>query len=294
MMVVGCSKKVDVQQPTVITNNVTSVTSKTAVSGGIITSDGGAAILASGVCWNNGPMPLVSNSKTTEGTKSFVSTLSGLDGNTKYYVRAYATNISGTAYGEEITFNTLAGEVKIGGQIWMDKNLNVSQYLNGDPVSYVLEGTQWIGLSSGGRTDYENSSSNGDVYGHLYNWYAITDSRKLCPAGWHVSTESDWNKLVDFLGGISVAGGKMKETGTSHWNGPNSDGTNESGFTALPGGHRYTDGGFYNLKIGAYFWTSTAVSSTSAEYRNVSTNGPGVSVNTIPKVAGLSVRCVKD
>jgi len=289
----GCDKGAEIQLPSVTTRAATEIESSSAKSGGDVSSNDGSEVLARGICWNVTQLPTTSNFKTIEATNTFFSTLSGLEGNTAYYVRAYASNNAGTAYGNEVSFTTLPGEVEIGDQIWMDKNLSTSHFLNGEPIVNVSEASSWTTLGTAAFSDYDNSVSYGATYGHLYNWYAVTDNRKLCPAGWHVSTKADWDQLVNFLGGAFVAGEKMKEAGNSHWNTPN-DGTNESGFTALPGGHRFTAGGFFNLKSGGYFWTTAESSSANAEYRNVSSNGPGVSANDIPKFAGLSVRCVKD
>lgn len=291
----SCKKDIAIQLPSLMTADVVSATSTTATSGGTITSDGGSPITATGVCWNTAPSPVTSDNKTSDGKSlAFSSKLIGLIGNTTYYVRAYATNISGTAYGNEISFITQPESIKIGSQTWMLSNLNVPKYLNGDPISNVIDGTQWLSLTKGAYCDYENSTSNSITYGHLYNWYAVTDSRNICPIGWHVATKDNWLTLTDYLGGLTVAGGKMKETGTVHWHDPNFGATNESGFTALPGGHRYSDAAFYNLGINAYWWTSTEASATNANYRLVNNNGPGVSVSDFPKTGGFSVRCVKD
>jgi uncharacterized protein (TIGR02145 family) len=291
----NCDKDVDVQLPSVTTTAVGSITSASAMSGGIITSDGGSAVTGAGICWSTTPSPVISSSKTSDGAAgTFSSNMGGLLGNTTYYVRAYATNISGTGYGNELSFTTLVDAVTIGTQTWMHKNLEVTKYQNGDPIMNIIDGNQWINLTQGAYSDYDNSTPNNNTYGHLYNWYAVTDSRKLCPSGWHVSTNDDWQTLADYLGGLSLAGGKMKEPGTTHWQQPNSGATDQSGFSALPGGHRYVDGGFYNLKIAGYWWTSTEVSASNSNYALISTNGPGASLGSFPKVGGFSVRCVRD
>lgn len=296
LLICSCGKKdTGIQLPSVTTADVVSITSTTATSGGTITSNGGSTITATGVCWNTTPSPVISGSKTSDGTSvAFSSTLSGLIGNTTYFVRAYATNVSGTGYGNEISFTTLPDAIKIGSQTWMDNNLNVTHYLNGDPIVNVIDGAQWLNLTKGAYCDYDNTSSNSTTYGHLYNWYAVTDSRNICPIGWHVATVNDWQVLTNYLGGLAVAGGKMKETGIVHWHDPNVGATNESGFTALPGGHRYSDAAFFNVGINAYWWTSTEASATNANYRLVSQNGPGMAVSDFPKVGGFSVRCVKN
>ncbi len=295
VMVAGCKKEVTIQLPSISTAAITSITTNTAVSGGIVGSEGSSPVTMRGVCWNTSPTPLTSNSKSVDaGTATFSSSLAGLTGYTTYYVRAYATNNEGTAYGTEVSFTTLPGSIKIGAQIWMDRNLNVIIFRNGDPILNVTSGTDWTSLTKSAYADYNNSVSSSDIYGRLYNAYAVTDSRNLCPAGWHVPSDDEWTILSDFLGGLAVAGSKMKETGTSHWLDPNTTATNESGFTALPGGHRYNDGSFFNMGTTGYWWTSTATSSTNADYRVLKNNSPGMAVGDVSKVLGCSVRCIKD
>lgn len=126
--------------------------------------------------------------------------------------------------------------VLIGDQCWMMENLKVTHYRNGDPIPHVTDGVTWGNLTSGAYCNYNNDEGNVATYGRLYNWYAVDDSRNIAPAGWHVPSDAEWQTLVDYLGGDAVAGGKMKEAGTTHWASPNTGATNESGFTALPGG----------------------------------------------------------
>ncbi|MDO8952800.1 MAG: fibrobacter succinogenes major paralogous domain-containing protein, partial [Draconibacterium sp.] len=154
--------------------------------------------------------------------------------------------------------------VTIGTQVWMLKNLNVTTYRNGDAIYNVTDNTEWRNLTTGAYCDYENSSIKADTYGRLYNWYAINDSRNIAPTGWHVATDGEWTTLINYLGGLNLAGGKLKEIGTSHWNTPNIGATNESGFTALPGGYRHYDGGSYDLKNMGSFWSSSEASPYNA------------------------------
>lgn len=137
--------------------------------------------------------------------------------------------------------------VKIGIQLWMKENLNVSHYRNGDPIPEVKNPTEWINLTTGAWCYYINDSAMGPRYGKLYNWYAVNDPRGLAPTDWHVPSHAEWISLTTYLGGEDVAGGKMKEAGTSHWQSPNAGATNSSGFTALPGGYRLSNGAYNGI-----------------------------------------------
>ena len=148
--------------------------------------------------------------------------------------------------------------VQIGDQLWMAENLKTIHYRNGDAISKISDNTEWINnTNSGAYCYYKNNSDHKDVYGCLYNWGAVKDNRKIAPEGWHIPGDPEWRELIEFLGGSNVAGGKMKEEGTTHWLSPNTGATNESGFTALPGGDRDGTGIFLNMGIGGIFWSST-------------------------------------
>jgi len=160
--------------------------------------------------------------------------------------------------------------VVIGKQGWMAENLNVSKYRNSDPIPQVQDEDEWAELTTGAWCYYENETENGKIYGKLYNWYAVNDPRSLAPKGWHIPNIDEWGILIDYLGGEDVIGGKMKESGTTHWNSPNTDATNESGFTALPGGSRDSLDGIFN-HIGYYglWWSSTESYTLHAYYRRL-------------------------
>ncbi|MCK4448089.1 MAG: fibrobacter succinogenes major paralogous domain-containing protein, partial [Candidatus Marinimicrobia bacterium] len=174
----------------------------------------------------------------------------------------------------------------------MAENLKVTHYRNGDPIPNVTDNTDWSNLTTGAYCNYDNNGSNVTTYGRLYNWHAVSDARQIAPAGWHVPSDEEWQTLVDYLGGSGVAGGKMKETGTTHWNSPNTGATNESGFSALPGGYRYLDGGYYDMGYYAYFWSSTEGSSGSAWSRHLYYDHSEVGRYFEGKRLGFSVRCV--
>jgi uncharacterized protein (TIGR02145 family) len=141
---------------------------------------------------------------------------------------------------------------------------------------------------------YDGKESNVALYGRLYTWYTVTDSRGVCPTGWHVPTDEEWITLTTYLGGEAVAGGKLKETGTNHWISPNTGATNETGFTALPGGYRQYYGTFYAIGYGGIWWSVTDSTALKALYRYVDYNTSSTFRLDYPKHCGLSVRCVKD
>ena len=292
--------------PTVVTNSISSITETSAQSGGNVTSDGGATVTTRGVCWSTSENPQLSDSYTTDGsgTGSFTSNITGLSPYITYYVRAYATNIHGTAYGLQYSFFTFLyystisdydgnvyNTVKIGGQIWMAENLKTTKYNNGTDIPLVTDNTAWANLTTPAYCWYNNNSSYKDTYGALYNWYTV-NTGNLCPSGWHVPSDAEWTTLIDYLGG--EPGGKLKETDTTHWHSPNIGATNESGFTALPGGVRDVSGMFGNIGYYGYWWSATEDGTDLAWYRDMTYNGSYVARYNTHKKLGFSVRCVRD
>jgi uncharacterized protein (TIGR02145 family) len=193
-------------------------------------------------------------------------------------------------------------QITIGTQIWLVENLKTTKYRNGDIIPTGLGHNN----NSGAYENYEGISSNADTYGRLYNWYAVVDSRGLCPTGWHIPSDEEWKTLEIYLGMSpeeadktegqrgTDEGGKLKQVGTSHWESPNTGATNESGFTALPGGVYDVDQ-FYGKGQYGVWWTSTPSDNNFAWYRYMHYNKPIInrSDETI-KQNGLSVRCIKD
>lgn len=223
--------------------------------------------------------------------------ISGLTPSTAYHYRIKASNSGGTSYGNDLTFTTLAppaiadydgniyNVVKIGTQYWMKENLKVTHFSNGDliptPFSTATSSLCWY---------YNNESAYKDMFGGLYNTLAVSDVKNLCPTGWHTSTDEEWAALIDFLGGPLVAGGELKETGTSHWLSPNTGATNSSGFTMLPGG--YMDGSFHAINQNATFVTSQWHSGSGFYCRDV--YGTDIVINRWSAwLASRSVRCIK-
>ena len=186
--------------------------------------------------------------------------------------------------------------IQIGKQVWMAENLKVSTYRNGDaivsttPTTLSISGeiypkNQWPGM---------NDENQVATYGRLYTWSAVTDSRNIAPAGWHVASYAEWTTLRDSLGGESTAGGKLKETGTTHWLNPNFGATNESGFTALPGGLREPSGVFYTNGQSSNWWTSTEKTASNGWQAYTDAVSGSLLLLNSNKSVGYAVRCVKD
>jgi uncharacterized protein (TIGR02145 family) len=226
---------------------------------------------------------------------------SGLTPNTNYTYRVYSFNAAGNSitYSNEWSVNTggsvpSGNTVTICNQVWMTKNLDVSTYRNGDVIPQVTDPNQWQILTTGAWCYYQNTSSNGTVYGKLYNWYAINDPRGLAPIGYHVPSDAEWTTMVSCLGGEATAGGKMKEAGLSNWAVPNFGATNSSGFNGLPGGYRTEFGSFGSLSFNGGWWSSTEVPTTNARYRYLYSSYDNVYRGSYSKAYGFSVRCIKD
>lgn len=180
------------------------------------------------------------------------------------------------------------------GNEWMIENLNVSKYRNGDDIPQVQDPEEWANLTTGAWCYYLNDSSYGAVFGKLYNWYAVNDSRGIAPQGWRVATKEDWKKLTDCLGGENVAGGKLKEIGSSHWMTPNVGAVNTSGFSALPGGGRSSKGDFTMVDNLGIYWTETNYDELQAWIRHLSYSNTYVVEFYNDKRNGFSVRVLKE
>lgn len=286
-------------KPTIVTLPITEITSISAMGGYNITSDGDSPVTRSGITFSG------KYGTTTLATSSGVlgihtDWLGGLRINTTYTVVTFATNIMGTSYGEEIIFITdVSGSptvvdidgnvyhtVPIGTQVWMIENLKTTKYKDGTSIPNVIDNVAWYNLITPGYCWYNNDITYKSTYGALYNWYSVSTG-KLCPTGWHVPTDGEWTVLTNALGGNSNAGGKMKEEGTAHWESTNSDATNSSGFTALPGGTR-PDDIFYDIGISGYWWSSSSMC------KQLSSTQKYIWSANVDVGRGLSVRCVKD
>jgi len=316
----GCEKEKNKELILYLTTAPTkSITETAAISGGEIWEDVSSPVLTRGVCWSSNPNPTIANNKTNDGsgTGIFESHLTGLSANSTYYIRAYATNNEGTAYGDELTLKTIGPvtdvdgnvyqTISIGNQVWMSQNLKTTKYRNGDPIQVVTDINQWGNLSTGVYCNNENNANNSITYGKLYNWYAINDTRKICPTGWHIPSKSEWEILINYLGGTDVAGGKLKESGNTHWEySPNMSASNESGFTALPGGCLSFDNyfpAFFHPGSDAYFWSSTSGPSAHptnpthiAYFYNLSSYHAQVVQRSrfMYYLGAYSIRCIRD
>jgi len=300
----------------VTTSAPNAITPSSAIVGGNVTNDGGSTITARGIVYGITPNPTLNNSKINFGigTGSFSGPLNtGLKENTTYYYRAFVTNSVGTIYGNQELFTTLLNPtlsdnsgniyttIQLGSQVWMGENLKTIRYRNGDAIDSTYQNTgyfnndNWSFRLTGAWSYYGNDLSKNNLYGKLYNWYAIIDNRGICPAGWDIPDDSEWKILVDYLGGSESAGGKMKTT--SNWSSPNTGATNESFFNALPGGVRgITPINFTSIGNGGGWWSSSldTLCDCNASYHYLRYDSNVISQDYLKKNTGLSVRCLKD
>lgn len=182
----------------------------------------------------------------------------------------------------------------IGTQLWMADNLHVIHYNDGSLIPLVSNSTTWGGLTSGARCYYNNDSlTNAAKYGSLYNWYTVVDSRGMCPVGWHIPSDAEFGTLLNYLGGINVAGGPLKDTGYTRWNSPNTGATNSSGFTGVGGGNRSYTGSYYSLGGFGDYWATTSATNTA---RGIALHYSSIVVANgwTDKKFGFSVRCLSD
>jgi uncharacterized protein (TIGR02145 family) len=250
----------------------------------------------------------ITGDQTIAGNKTFTGTISASnkvivnvatpvnnsDAVNKAYVDLLTEKIE-ILQGEKIKDidNNIYNTVTIGTQVWMKENLKTTKYSNGTDIQLVTDNTAWGNLGSPGYCWYNNDEDSfKGVYGALYNWYAAS-AGNLCPIGWHVPSNDEMTVLADFLGGLSVAGGKMKESGIAHWTSPN-DATNESGFTGLPNGARLPTGLFTSMGTVGQLWNTTSSSSTYAWGRGLDNTTTNWYYGTSDKRVGFGVRCMKD
>ncbi|MBN2698311.1 MAG: hypothetical protein JXR52_05750 [Bacteroidales bacterium] len=299
--------------PSVLTLDASDITETSVVLNWHITNDGGAIITETGVYFGTEPDPHLTGSKVAAGNQSGLNsvTLSGLPHSTCYYYRAYAVNSSGEAIANERVFITdiitetssvtdIDGNsyrtVRLWDKWWMAENLKVTHYADGLPIPPEADQTAWSNLSTPGYCWYDNdSAANAGTYGALYNWYTV-GTGNLCPSGWRVPSEDDWNSLIMHLGGANVAGGYLKEAGTEHWISPNTGATDDAEFTALPGGFRRASGAFSSIGGYGRWWSSSESEYDPNLGRNLTLqyNGANATDRSDNKVEGYSVRCVKD
>ena len=292
--------------PVVSTNAATSVTDTTATLNASV-EDNWLPVTSTGFKW--GYASDLSDGVEVAGdalSGDYSADLTDLVTNDSLYFVAYATNSVGTSYGDTLAFKVYSGPclnqssvnyqgheydlVAIGNQCWFAENLRNENYANGDAIPSLNDGGQWGSTPSGAQVIYNNDATNLEPYGRLYNGLAVDDARGLCPIGWHVPTENDFTELTTGLGGDAVAGGALKASSTDL---PGWDGSNSSGFSALPGGNRKHYGNFSNVGGGAYFWSSSP-SGTGTWRWQLFSNGDNIAVASENARAGFSVRCLID
>jgi uncharacterized protein (TIGR02145 family) len=314
-----------------VTTNSVSVSSAVSayVYGTVSSSGGGSSVSETGFCYSTSPAPTIANNTVTTGSGSgnFQRSITGLSVSTTYYVKAYAIK-SGTAYyGNELSFTTLSlglpsagigtvtdidgnvyNTITLGTQVWMVENLKTTRFRDGTVIPNVTDGAPWSYSSTAitpAYCDFNNTPANSNTYGRLYNLFAMKDSRGIAPAGWHVPNFAEWNTLFNYLGGAGIAGGRMKETGNTHWLYPNTGADNSSGFTALGTGDRAwaSTGSFCCLQSRASFWSSSSsygLTSNSAYLNVIYLNYNSASYSmTLGGISGgqnfgFAIRCVKD
>jgi uncharacterized protein (TIGR02145 family) len=313
----GCKKSDQDQLPEIFTTRVRMVMPNSAIIDGKLTSTGGSRLSEQGVCWGTGHLPVITDNKIMlpfQDICPYTLKITGLSQQTGYYVRAYATNSTGTAYGEEVPFTTpadhLPGEtgtvadaegnvyqtIGIGSQIWMAENLRATRYSNGDLIGTTIPATLLIREETTRKYQwaYDGNENNVATYGRLYTWYAVTDTRNVCPTGWHVPTDAEWDTLITYLGDEKDAGGKLKEAGTAYWLSPNNGATNYFGFTALPGGSRNLYEEFTNIGSEGSWWLGSETFGSIATCWYIYYNGSLVFGTDDAKWSGHSVRCLQD
>jgi uncharacterized protein (TIGR02145 family) len=321
----------------ITTTAVSSITTTTAISGGNILYDGGSQIIERGVCWDTLPNPTILSSRTFDGVSVgvYVSNIVGLIPSKKYYLRAYASSIDSTMYGNEIAFTTndsipsgggggggsgnpciggptsvtdidgnVYNVVTIGTQCWTKENLKTTRYRNGTVIPANLSPAQWNNTLSGAVSFYNNDTININTYGRLYNWYAVVDTSGLCPTGWHVPNDDEWNVLIKYLDQLAdtsklgvqslSAGGILKEVGLANWLTPNVGANDSVQFTGLPGGYKLNTGSFSGLGSNSFWWSINAQAPQYAYYFNLYFNDSNASKLYGLKRYGFSVRCVRD
>ncbi|MFC1733159.1 fibrobacter succinogenes major paralogous domain-containing protein [candidate division KSB1 bacterium] len=309
MLTNGCTPEDTL--PDVATNNVYNITQTSAIIGGLVFSDGGDGVTSRGIYWNTIRGLMTEDGKVNcgSGTGNFSSTITNLSPNTTYYVQAFARNKIGMAVGEIKSFTTLpAGggsvsdidgnvydTVVIGTQTWLVQNLKVTKLNDGTSIPLVTSDTTWLNQTTAAYCWYNNNEALvKDPFGALYNWYAV-NTGKLCPAGWHVPDDVEWDTLITFLGGNPIAGGKLKDTGTIYWLPPNTGASNESGFTALPGGCRSENNGLFDLMFeSGWYWSSKEESITDAWSWELTSDEIDINAVISRKKKGISVRCIRD
>lgn len=292
--------------PSLSTDPITIFSDNAANVGGMIISNGGNDLIQAGICYDTAPNPTTSNNfiAISFSNDTLSGTIKNLISNTTYYVRAYAINSNGIAFGNQVSFKTdpelkdlddnTYKTVIIGDQVWMAENLRTTKYQDGAQIPYSDDGLSWSTQTEPAYCYYNNDLNLEQIHGKLYNWFTVIDNHKLCPAGWHVPSQNEFIQLLIFLGGGDIAGGKLKNVSSNLWNAPNTGATNESGFDALPSGNRNYFGNFDNsLGNSVAYWSSQG--SGNFGYNLVLRFDSGEALmRGWGKLTGNPVRCIKD
>ena len=309
--------------PSVSTGTVSIITTTTATCSGNVIADGGAAVIARGVCWSTSQNPTTANSKTTNGTGlgTYTSNITGLSPNTTYYVRAYATNSQGTAYGAQRTFKTQQDQdpgegsftdsrdgnqyetVTIGEQVWMAENLAYLPSVVGPATESYTAPYYYVYGYDGTSVATAKATANYQTYGVLYNLPAALTA---CPSGWHLPSDAEWTQMENYLIANGYNNIAISLASANGWQSSSNIGAigndntaydayrNKSGFTALPGGYRLTNGKFDYIGLNGLWWSSTEASTTTAWNRRLTYSSSPVNRTSPNKDLGFSVRCLRD
>lgn len=298
---------------------VTNITMTTATCGGRITYEDGVETINKGVVWSTSQHPTIDtnqgiiNNGPGSGGSQFACNLSNLTPSTTYFLRAFATSVLGTNYGNQVAFTTIRPDgpggtitdiegnvyntIWINGRLWTKENLQTTKYNDGASIYLAIDNSNWANLNWSSSYCWYDQNTYGNIYGALYKGMAVY-SDKLCPTGWHVPTRSEWLTLINYIGGSSVAGIKLKAA--NGWN-SGGNGTDDYGFAALPGGFRSYSDGFFSQVGDAGTWWSSSDEGWSPSPPTFSTtaikmfyNNEGVITEGKPKGEGYSVRCIKD
>jgi uncharacterized protein (TIGR02145 family) len=291
---------------TTAASGVTSVISYAGGNGGthtgqVVSSTGVTGLIATLQAGNfaNGAGSLtytITGTPSTKGTASFAMNIGGqMCALTRTVIQptsGYGSNISDV---EGNSYKT----VYIGTQQWMAENLKTAKYSDGTFIPYITDNSQWVSQTegdAGGWCYYNNDAANNAKYGKLYNWYVVDgwNKKKVCPTGWHVPIRTEWAVLSDYLGGDDVAGGKMKEVGTTSWVSPNTSATNTSLFTALPGGYRDYTGSYGWIGYDGSWWSSSQMEQYKGDYHYLNASSGALAIYSDDIRAGFSVRCLRD
>ncbi len=320
------SVEAETKLPNTVIDSISEIAASSVMAFGHIIENGGAAISVKGFCWNVTGNPILGDSSIAlnPGNGTFSAQLTNLFPNTTYYVKAYATNSVGTYYSHQFQFTTLDtlftcgvqvmdvdgniyNTILIENQCWMKENLQATHFSDGTIIPEYASNYAWDNLDYYNPAKvycyYNNNHENG--FGALYTWTAAvngnsgsesnpSDIQGVCPEGWHLPSEAEWQELVDSLGGDGIAGGPLKETGNVNWNTPNTGATNQTGFTALPGGYRSYNGYFYSAANLGTWWTATLGSSSSGRRVRMEYNNDNVTISNGSKYYGMSVRCLRN